>query len=422
VSAARRYDLVVIGGGQAAGNLVQALRRNGYDGSLCVVGDESHPPYERPPLSKAVLLGEMPDEGCYLASAEDFQRLCAFRPGRRAIALDASARRVRLDDGEVLEGGAVVLATGARARRLPVAGASLAGVFSLRSLADAEVLRGALQPGLRLAVIGGGTVGLEVASAALRRGLRVTVVETAKRLLPRLLPPQLAEWLATEFTLAGARLVLGARVAALHGEQRIAQVELAGGRRLDCDLAVCGVGAEPNAELAAAGGLAVDGGVLVDGEGRASLPGIYAIGDVAAMRDPAGGRPRRLESWDNALRQAERLAALLSGQPLPAQRVPWFWTDQLGRNIQLLGDCPPEAAAVMRGPGGKAGFTVVFHAEGQVLGAAAVDRGRDIRVLREIMERRLAVQPADLADPDVRLDRLLRSASAAPAPEPQHAV
>lgn len=420
-----RFDLLVVGAGQAAGNLVQALRRHGYEGSIALVGDEPHPPYERPPLSKAVLLGEQPDESCYLAPAADFAGLCALFGGRRAVALDAGARRITLDDGRSLEGRALVLATGARARALPVPGGDLPGVHALRDLADAAALRAALEPGLRLVVIGGGTVGLEVASAALRRGLAVTVVESAPRLLPRLLPAQLADWLATEFTMAGARLLLERQVLALRGEDRVRQVELSDGARLDCDLVVRGVGAQPNFELAAAAGLAVDGGLLVDSEGRTSAPEVYGIGDVTARRDPFSGQPRRLESWDNALQQAERLAALLAGQPLPPLRVPWFWTDQLGRNIQVLGEPqtagaqPSEVAAIFRGAPGQSGFTVIYHREGRLLGAAAVDRGREIRALREIMERRLPVRPEELADPATRLDRLARGA---PRLEPQHAL
>lgn len=404
-----RQDLLVIGAGQAGGNLVLALRRRGYGGSICLIGEESHPPYERPPLSKDVLLGTAGPETTYLASAEDLGRQATLLLSRRVVALDAGRRSVTLDDGQVLSAGAIVLATGARARPLALPGAGLEGIHYLRTIEDALALRHAFRPDARIVLIGGGTIGLEVASAAVQRGMSATVVETASRLLPRLLPEQLSDWLATEFTIAGVRLLLEHSLRAFHGNGRVETVELDRGPLLRADLVVCGIGSQPNGELAQAAGLAVEGGVIVDEQCRTSAAGIFAIGDVACRRDPYSGGTRRAECWDNALQQSERLAAQLCGEDPGPQKPAWFWTDQLGRNIQILGEIPAEAAAVFRGDPSDGSFSVLYHREGQLVGAVGVNSGRDIRALRDILLRGLPIPLAQLADPAVRLDKLARA-------------
>lgn len=410
-----RYDLLVIGGGQAGGNLVLALRRRGYEGAICLVGEESHPPYERPPLSKELLLGTAGPDGAYLASAEDLGRQATLLLSRRAVALDADRRAVTLDDGRVLNAGALVLATGARARPVTLPGAELEGIHYLRTIEDALALRAAFRRDARIVLIGGGTVGLEVASAAVQQGLSATVVESAPRLLPRLLPEQLSDWLATEFTMAGVRLLLGHSLRAFHGAGRVERVELDQGSLLAADLVVCGIGSQPNSELAQTAGLAVEGGVIVDEQCRTSAPGIFAIGDVTCRRDAYDGETRRAECWDNALQQSERLAALLCGEDPGPEKPAWFWTDQLGRNIQILGAIPAGAAAVFRGDPSDGSFSALYHREGQLIGAVGVNSGRDIRALRDILLRNLPIPLAQLADPAVRLDKLTRAGRAKPA-------
>jgi NAD(P)H-nitrite reductase large subunit len=403
-----RHDILIIGGGQAAGNLIQALQRRAYQGDICLVSEEDHPPYERPPLSKAVLTGEALAETSYLDSRESFESKATLVLGQRVVALNTEKRSARLADGREIAGRTVVLSTGARPRTLDLAGSHLPSIHHLRNIADCLALKSALQPGRRLALIGGGTIGLEVASAAIARGLQVTVIEAAPRLLPRLLPEHLSAWLSGEFTKAGVDLLTGRAVRRLIGQERVEAIELHDDAIVQADLVLCGIGVQPNSELAIAAGLAVENGILVDGYCETSVRDIFAIGDVASRRAFSGEVPRRLESWDNALQQADRLADRICGLEPSAPKPCWFWTDLLGRNIQVLGEIPADSLPIFRGDPAAGAFTVIYHRGSRLVGAIGVDRGRDIRALREIMGRNLNVPIYVLADPATRLDKLVR--------------
>ncbi len=404
----QQYDILIVGGGQAAGNLIQALQRRAYQGEICLVGDEAHPPYERPPLSKAVLLGEASPESTYLGNTESFESEATLIRGQRVVELKAEIRLVRLADGREIGGRIIVLATGARARLLDVPGSNLASIHYLRTIADSLALKNAFRPGKRLILVGGGTIGLEVASAAIAQGLKVTVIEAAPRLLPRLLPEHLSDWLSAEFAKAGVTLLTGRSVRRFVGRERVEMLELHDDTTVPADLVLCGIGAQPNSEIAGAAGLAVKNGILVDDHSETSRRDIFAIGDVASRRGPNGGSARRLESWDNALQQAERLADRICGLDAAAAKPCWFWTDQLGRNIQVLGEIPADSLPIFRGDPAAGPFTVIYHRGSRLVGAIGVDRGRDIRALREIMGRNLDVPIYVLADPETRLDKLVR--------------
>ena len=405
----RRHDILIVGGGQAAGNLIHALQRRAYKGDICLIGEEEHPPHERPPLSKAVLTGEALPETSYLGSRESFEREATLVLGQRVAALNAEKRSVLLANGQEIAGRIVVLATGTRPRILDLAGSHLAPIHYLRTIADSLALKAALRPGRRLALIGGGTIGLEVASAAIARGLRVTVIEAAPRLLSRLLPEHLSTWLAVEFTRAGVELLTGRSIRRFVGHQQIEGIELHDDTIVQADLVLCGIGAQPNSEMAAAAGLAVENGVIVDDQCQTSARDIFAIGDVASRRAFPGDVARRFESWDNALQQAERLADRICGLEPSTSKPCWFWTDLLGRNIQVLGEIPPDSLPIFRGDPAAGAFTVIYHRGSRLVGAIGVDRGRDIRALREIMGRNLSVPIYVLADPATRLDKLVRA-------------
>lgn len=369
--------VVVIGAGQAGGWAAKTLRDEGFAGEVVLVGEEAHPPHERPPLSKDVLVGSKPPESTYLwPDGLDVD----FRPKTRAVALDRAAHRVELADGSSLAYDKLVLATGARVRRLDHPGA-----LYLRTIEDALALRAALLRQGRVGVIGGGWIGLEVAAAARRLGCAVTVVELGPRLCARVVPPVLSDYLK--------------RLHERHG----VEIRLGTAEPPEADTIVVGVGVVPNVELAEAAGLAVANGIAVDAFGATSDPDIYAAGDVAS-RDGV-----RLESWANAQNQAIAAAKSLLGRKTPYDEVPWFWSDQYDVNLQLVGLPKAGHEIVQRGRAEDDRFSLFFLEEGRLAAAASVNAPRDLRIARRLIELGRAVDRAALADEARPLQALLKS-------------
>jgi 3-phenylpropionate/trans-cinnamate dioxygenase ferredoxin reductase subunit len=355
--------VLVVGAGHAAGALAAALRQGGYEGRIMLVGEEPLPPYQRPPLSKAVLKGEAAPDTLLLRPATYYaDKSIDLRLGVRVAALDRAGRTATLEDGSVLAWETLVLATGSRLRALPVPGASAPGVVELRTAADGARLREALGPGRRLAVVGGGYVGLEVAASARALGCEVVVVEREARLLARVASPVLSEFFARCHAAHGVTLELGATVAGfeLAADGAVAGVRLADGRVLGCDVAVVGIGALANDALAAAAGLECRDGIVVDDAARTSDPAVFAIGDCTNRPLPRYGRRMRLESVPNALEQAKQAAAGILGKPVPRAELPWFWSDQYDVRLQIAGLPFDVARTVVRGDPA-AGRFVVFH-------------------------------------------------------------
>ena len=407
--------VVIIGGGQAGGWVARTLRDQGHAGPIVLIGDEQHPPYERPPLSKALLLGTAAPESTHLFPGEAWTKLAVdHRAGQRAVRIDRAARSVGLANGTAVPYDALVLATGARVRRLKLPGSELAGVHYLRDLADSAAIAADLARPGRLLVIGGGWIGLEVAAAARKRGRDVTLVEAAPKLCGRALAPDLADHLAAIHAAHGVELRLGATVARLEGDARVSRAVFADGSTLAVDAAVIGIGVQANSELAAEAGLAVDqamGGIVVDEHGRTADPAIFAAGDVASHPNALVGRRIRLESWENAQNQAIHVAkAILGKAEQPYAEVPWFWSDQYDVNIQLIGLPQRWDRAVMRGTRESGAFLVAYFDGPALVGAAAFNAGRDLRFVRRMMQQRIAVEPARLADPAVKLQDLLKPA------------
>ncbi|GHF19308.1 pyridine nucleotide-disulfide oxidoreductase [Amycolatopsis deserti] len=327
---------IAIAGASLAGlSTARALRERGFDGRLVVVGDEPHRPYDRPPLSKEFLAGAM--SAADLALESDDEDLDAdWRLGRRAVALVPALRTVELDSGERIVCDGVVLATGARARRLP--GPALAGVHTLRTLDDAIALRADLVAGARLVVIGAGFIGAEVASTARGLGLTVTVVEQQAVPLAGPLGAELGALCAALHGDHGVELITGAGVAALAGTDRVRSVHLTDGRELPADVVVVGVGAVPNTEWLAGSGLDAARGVRTDARCATAIPSVVAAGDCAVAHNPFAGAEIRLEHWTNALEQPATAAATLLGhEPVPSTRAPYFWSDQYGTRLQFAG-------------------------------------------------------------------------------------
>jgi 3-phenylpropionate/trans-cinnamate dioxygenase ferredoxin reductase subunit len=379
------------------------LRQFGWAGPITLAGSEPHLPYHRPPLSKAWLQGTTDAESLLLRPAAFYadQAIDLLR-GATAEAIDRTAGRVRLADGGSLAYDRLILALGAVPRRLAMPGHDLPGVLELRSRDDADRIRAALQPGRRLAVAGGGYIGLEVAASARALGLAVTVIEREKRLLARVASPALSAHVEARHRAEGVGFFLASGVEALEAAGgRVASVRLTDGRAVDCDAALIGVGGVPNTALAAQAGLACDDGILVDHTARTDDAAIYAIGDCTRRPLPLYGRIARLESVPNTTEQARQAAASLCGRPPPPAEVPWFWSDQFDMRLQIAGLPYDVDRLVPRGGPGLG----VFHldAEDRVQAVEAVDRPAEFAAGRMMILQRRKVDVGRLQNPAIAL-------------------
>ncbi|MGR7023158.1 NAD(P)/FAD-dependent oxidoreductase [Geodermatophilus sp. URMC 62] len=369
--------IAVVGASLAGLSAARALRARSFDGRLVVIGDEPHAPYDRPPLSKDLLAGTSTLEDVALGTAADEALDLEWRLGTAAVGLDPSTRSVRLSDGSEVRADGVVLATGARARRLPGT-ERLAGVHVLRTLDDALALRADLRAGRSLVVIGAGFIGAEVASTARGLGLDVTVVEALPVPLAGPLGAEMGAVCAGLHADHGTRLLTGTGVARLVGAPRVGAVELADGRRLPADVVVVGIGAVPNVEWLAGSGVPLADGVLTDARGATGLPGVVAVGDCAATWSAEAGRAVRSEHWTHALEQpATAVAALLGDEPSGPAPVPYFWSEQYGSRIQFAGSRRDgDAVRVLEGDPAERSFLAVYEREGRPVAVLGVDQPR----------------------------------------------
>lgn len=397
--------VVILGAGHAGGTAAALLRQYGHEGPITLVGEEPIPPYQRPPLSKAWLKGEADAESLALKPLEFYaENGIDFRPGVKAIELKRSDKTVVLSDGAVLSYDILILATGARAIALPIPGADLAGVMALRTAADAEQLKAAVGPGKRLAVVGGGYIGLEVAASGRALGAEVTVLERETRLLARVACEQLSTFFRDYHEKHGVAFELGCSVTGFTGEGgKVTGVTLADGRTVPCDAAVVGVGAAPNDELARDAGLECARGVVVDLDARTSDPDVFAIGDVAHRPMPIYERMFRMESVPNALEQAKQAASAITGRPRPPGECPWQWSDQYDLKLQIAGYPFDADEIVVRGEPATAKFAV-FHLKGnQVQAVEAINAPPEFMMGKQLILNRKPVDKGRLADPTVSM-------------------
>jgi 3-phenylpropionate/trans-cinnamate dioxygenase ferredoxin reductase component len=398
--------IVIVGAGQAGGWAAKTLRAEGYGGSIVLIAAERHPSHERPPLSKAVLSGEAAPETTHLFKPEEHAALAMdFRAEARATRIDRSAKRVELAGGGSVAYDKLILTTGGTARKLPIPGGDSPRVFYLRTIEDSLAIREAIGPGKKLAVIGGGWIGLEVAATARKRGTSVVVIEALDRLCARTVPPVISAFLRGRHEREGVDIRLGVGVKAIEDRGQLV-VRLADGGAVEADAVVAGIGLEPDVALARGAGLAVENGILVDEQGRTSDPDIFAAGDCANTPLPCLGRRVRLESWANAQNQAIVAAKAVLGQDARYDELPWFWSDQYDVNLQILGLPARWPEPVVRGDPASGSFSH-FYLDGERIAAiVSVNAPRDLRAAKKLVQTRKPVSAASLADPAVQLQRL----------------
>ena len=403
-------NIVIVGAGQAGGETAAELRRKGYTGKITVVGDEAYVPYKRPPLSKTYLAGTATTESLYVMSPAALEKAnIEFIGGVRATAIDRKSRTLSLDDGRKLSYDKLMLATGGRPRMLNSPGADLPNIFVLRSIQDVEAIRAQFGEGKRLAIVGGGYIGLEVAAVAKKAGLSVTVLEAMPRVLQRVTAPEMSAFYERVHREAGVDVRTGVLLTGFEKSANGIQVQIAGGS-IEADLVIVGIGLIANTELAADAGLEVDNGIVVDEYARTSDPDIYAAGDCTNHPSEFLGRRVRLESVQNAMEQGRIAAENMLGLEVKYANVPWFWSDQYDLKLQMVGMSGGYDQVVLRGDPGGRSFGAFYLLQGKVIAADMVSRLKEFMVAKKMVAAKLEVDPARLADESVDLKELLPAA------------
>jgi 3-phenylpropionate/trans-cinnamate dioxygenase ferredoxin reductase subunit len=399
--------VVVIGAGQAGAQAAYSLRQSGFEGALTLLGDEAYPPYQRPPLSKGYLKGELEADRLFLKPGSYYSdNRIDLVTSAAPVRLDLAARRVEFQAGPALGWDRLVIATGARPRMLTLPGAGLDGVLALRTLADVDQLRPYLTTGARLIVIGGGYIGLEAAAAACRLGVSVTLLEAAPQLLGRVTGPEIADFFLRTHRAAGVDVRLNAVIEGFEGTGRVSTVRLAGGERLACDVVLVGIGVIPNLELAQQAGLVCGAGLIVDRFGRTSHPDVFAAGDLVQRPLVHYGRVGRLESVHNAIEGGKIVAASILGLPPPPEEAPWFWSDQFDVKLQTAGLWTGADQRVVRGDPESGRFAVFYLKEGRILAVDAVNAGPEFLVGKRLAALSARLAPSELADVNLSMKEI----------------
>jgi 3-phenylpropionate/trans-cinnamate dioxygenase ferredoxin reductase subunit len=399
--------VVIAGAGHAAGQVIASLRQHKFEGQIVLVGEERYLPYQRPPLSKKFLAGEMPAERLYYKPSSFYEDAdVETHLETRIESVDREAKSIVTTTGDRIPYDKLVLALGSRVRRLPVEGANLDNVHYLRNIADVESIRGGFEAGKRLVVIGAGYIGLEVAAVANQAGLDVTVIEMADRVMSRVVSPEVSDFYQIEHTDKGVRFRLSSGVAGLEGKKRVKAVVTSDGEEIPADLVVIGVGILPNTELATAAGLEVENGIVVDDHCMTSDPDIFAVGDCTLHPNAIYERRLRLESVHNALEQAKTAAANICGQDTAYCQVPWFWSDQYDLKLQIAGLSQGYDDVVIRGNPAERSFSCLYLKEGRLIAVDAINAPRDFVQSKQLIADRVRVATDRLADTDVMLKEL----------------
>ena len=399
---------IIIGAGHAGGSVAAMLRQNGYVQPITLIGEEPYPPYQRPPLSKGWLKGDISEEGLLLRPLGWYaEAKVNLRTSTRVVQIDRTTKTLTLSSDETLGYDTLVLATGARPRRLELPGSDLDGFLELRTIDDAQRLTAYFKPGFRLAIIGGGYVGLEVAASARKLGADVDVLEREDRLLARVAGPVLSDFFRGEHERHGVQFHFGVGIEGFEGlDGHVSGVRLSDGCILNCDAVLVGIGAIPNDHLAREAGLVCNNGVVVDGQARTSDPDIFAIGDLTHRPMPLYERTLRLESVPNALEQARQAAAAMSGRPEPKPDTPWFWSDQYDLKLQIAGLPFDVDQIITRGDPADRRFAVFHLSKGRLQAVEAVNAPPEFMAGRQWLASRREIDPSRLADASIPMSEV----------------
>ncbi|MFQ5982084.1 MAG: NAD(P)/FAD-dependent oxidoreductase [Woeseiaceae bacterium] len=401
--------IVIAGAGHSAGQVVAVLRQKKFAGSIYLIGEESYLPYQRPPLSKKYLAGELPAERLHFKADSFYDEPNIEVHLNTVIAgIDRDRKIVRSSDGTEFPYDKLVLAIGAHPRHIDLPGVELAGVHYLRTIEDVDRIREEFGPDRRLVIIGAGYIGLEVAAVATQLGLDVTVVEMLDRVMSRVVSPPVSEFYQKEHADHGVKLLLSTAIRAFSGDGHVHAVDLADGTQIPADLIIVGIGVVPNTELAADAGLEVSNGIVVDDRCRTTDPDIYAIGDCTYHPSELLGRPVRLESVHNALEQAKTAAAILCGEDQRYAEVPWFWSDQYDLKLQIAGLSQDYDQTVIRGDPSERSFSCAYLKGGRLIAVDAINRPKDFMQSKKLIAEKAVIDADVLGRADVELKDIAR--------------
>ena len=400
-------SVVIVGAGEAGGQTAISLRQNGFTGPITVIGEEPHVPYERPALSKQFLAVELDMERMYLRAADFYDDKDITLMLKARVSAISPGTHVTLSDGAEVPGHAIVLATGGAVRRLPVPGSDLAGVHYLRTIGDVLGFRDRLKPDTRLAIVGGGYIGLEVAAVASKLGCQVTVLEMEDRVLNRVVAPVVSEFYTRVHEEEGVAVKTNVRVTEFEGNGTVNTVLCADGSVIETDCVIIGIGIVPNTALAEAAGLEVNNGIVVDSHTRTSVEGVYAVGDCTNHPNDLLGRRLRLESVQNAISQGKTAANAILEKDTPYADVPWFWSDQYDVKLQMAGINDPDDQVIVRGDSSTRSFSVCYVRNGVLVAVNALNRPKDFLHSKKVIAAKVPVDEVRLADPDIPLKEFL---------------
>ena len=402
-------NLVIVGGGQSAAQCVLTLKRNDFKNKITLISEEKHIPYQRPPLSKEYLSDEVTLERVYMKSKEFYdQNNVEIISSTKVISIDRNKKSLTLSNTENLQYENLVLATGSRVRKLEVEGSHLSNINYLRTIEEADQLKKYFKLGKKLVVIGAGYIGLEVAAAAIKKGLGVTVIEMDDRVMKRTVDPIISKYFDSLHRSKGAEIILNAALERFEGRKEVEKVICSNGKILEADGVVVGVGIIPNQEIAKSAGLKCNNGIVVDKFGRTEDPFIFACGDCTNHPNPSLNKNLRLESVHNALEQAKTVAFSLIGKPEKYDQIPWFWSDQYEEKLQIVGLSGDHDEIVTRGSMAEGNFMLFFLKKGELIAINSVNNPKEFLISKKLVANKLKISSDVLCDQSTDLKSLLK--------------